>query len=391
MARCGCAKNCNCLVIAASNGGVTVAGAGTTSTPYAVAVLLDPDGTNAASLGPAGLMVTPPPTGPSHDGTGAHSTVVQNSDNFATASGDYAVCMGYACSANGVESVSIGTNCHANFDSSVAVGQNISVGGAGSVGIGDGAQPQNIQSVAVGETSFVEPAMGTAVGASSFIRNHDQSVALGRAAQCGRLSGTTLTTGPAVAVGASSVAVPRWGVACGYLARVLLDSDGGVAIGANSTVPANAPYGVAVGYAATASGDRAVAIGGDSATASGSHAVAVGQGSQATAPSAVAVGRAAQASVDGAVAVGQGALAAHLGATAVGDGSKTTADNQVMLGHRGVGGVVAHVVQSAPASVNSAELPSGSLTFSLNESTNQLVVTVKYSTGTVKTGTLALV
>lgn len=88
---------------------------------------------------------------------------------------------------------------------------------------------------------------------------------------------------------------------------------------------------VAIGNAATATGDSGVAIG--PWTNSAENCVAIGDGATASSPnSSIAVGDGATVSGTLGIAIGAKSKAPHSQSVALGNHSKTTADNQIMVG-----------------------------------------------------------
>ena len=93
------------------------------------------------------------------------------------------------------------------------------------------------------------------------------------------------------------------------------------------------------------------------------------------------------------LALGVSAVAGHEEATALGTTAQTTNINQIQLGRGAVSGLEAtRAIIGAPNSaIADADLVAGQISFYLDEGGNTLTVKAKYSSGTVKTGTVALV
>ena len=176
-----------------------------------------------------------------------------------------------------------------------------------------------------------------------------------------------------------------------------LDSTVVAGLGGLDAALASGTDATAGGARANAEGSTSVALGWEAHTlAAAAQGVAIGQGATAEASADIAIGGGGcDASGGASLAIGVSAAALHEQATAVGASARTTNTNQVQLGTgsaSGLAGVAARVVMGAPNSaIADADLANGQISFYLDEGGNTLTVKVKYSTGTVKTGTVALV
>lgn len=157
--------------------------------------------------------------------------------------------------------------------------------------------------------------------------------------------------------------------------------DSSIAIGAAAAATENGA--IAIGAAAAGAGD--IAIG--SAATSDRSGIAIGTNADATGAGdglAIAIGLDAQAIAVKAVALGWGATAGHNNAVAIGDGVDTTNSDQFNIGAK-------RLIAGCPTvAAAGSELINSQVSFSVDQTGNNLTVTVKYSTGVVKTGSVAL-
>lgn len=314
----------------ASMGAGFVVGAGLLAAPFAAhATMYGPDQATCVSapsgqVGPDGIA-RPVPNA-ARDGTGMWSNVIgcgANGGNFlgvqvlgpyAIAAGDGATSLGYASSA-GQRGTAIGMQAAASGTGSTALGQWTRATGLGSVAIGGngssntaaaGAQATSNDAVAIAGQSLASGAESIAIGVRSSAVNGGD-IAIGADSMA---DGTTKNLA-AVAVGRGSRAIGEDALSLGNSARA--EADYAAAIG--NYAYASARNATAVGNSAAASGGAATAVGNFS-VASGLNAVAIGAGGE---PGSY-VG--AQASGDGAVALGgnrvKGAASAAQDGIAVG-------------------------------------------------------------------------
>lgn len=192
----------------------------------------------------------------------------------------------------------------------------------------------------------------------------------------------------AVSIGEGSEATGKAGVAIGGKADTgtgaAADGDYSVAIGSDAVVVND--YSTVVG-AQVRSGDSgtdgtgSVLIGTYVIGQTASHRFAIGIGGHLGA----GVGTLVEA--DRAIAVGYEARGSHADAAALGTSAQTTNSHQIQLGT-----AADRTIMGAPNSaIADADLTNGQISFYLDETGNTLTVKAKYSTGAVKTGTIALV
>lgn len=150
-------------------------------------------------------------------------------------------------------------------------------------------------------------------------------------------------------------------------ARVVVHTHDGT--GADSTAVA----GASVTTTPTAAGAATIAIG-NAADAGYAESIAIGEGALVDAGGTDPIG---------AIAFGSGAVADEENAVALGKDTSTTAADQVNLGTKAL-------FAGVPASTSPVYLINSQFTVYLNEAGNALTFVVKYSGGTVKSGTVAL-
>lgn len=181
----------------------------------------------------------------------------------------------------------------------------------------------------------------------------------------------------AVAVGPAVFADGLRCVAVGYGATATGDDSAAVSAGATAT----ADHSTAVGNNAEATQTSAIAVGYGS-DANGINSIAIGLNASAT-TSAIAIGQAAEATQSGGIAIGT-VSAIHNDSIAIGNSIITTGTQQINLG---VARPFLGCANSAPAD---ALLADGQCSIWVDQTANQLTFKVKYSTGVVKSGTVAL-
>jgi len=343
--------------------------------------------------GPAGPQGIPGPQGApgtggaSVDGTGTGSIAIANTGDTATASFAETIAIGrnaQATTAQGAIAIGAATNTTAS-PRATAQGA-IAIGPSGSVGV-NGTRATGANSIAIGSGSNSN-------------------------------AGASAAGSQAVAIGILSNVVGDVGVAIGSGTSVGAGATNGIAIGNSPSIAASAINSLAIGTVASATTSESVAIGSRARVLTGTQGIAIGGGQNNTAgptassQGAIAIGGAAASGVNGAkaggicstaigsgtsstagassaghysVAIGSTASAPHAYSVALGSGSTTTDASQVNIGRMRM---FAGAPTSAPADAN---LITSQWSAWVNEAGNTLSFKVKYSDGTVKNGTVALV
>ena len=198
------------------------------------------------------------------------------------------------------------------------------------------------------------PGQGSFAGGEGAVANGKSAVAIGGQ---GDLSSAADAEGDYItAVGGGATGVDNAQVVVGAAARggfaSMVDNSAQTILGTGALGGNNAKYGIA--------------IGGENLPASGTQ-------TQVNAVEGIAIGHSAHADHAQAVVIGVGAI--------------STNTHQIQLGT-----AAERTIMGAPNSaIADADLANGQISFYLDQAGNTLTVKVKYSTGTVKTGTVALV
>ena len=299
--------------------------------------------------------------------------VAKNRELGAVATGEYAVAIGIDAVAGGAQSLAFGYASSTYVDDAIALGARsqgtqtgtVSFGADGTtdangdgvvdsgdvinrrlVNVADGVDESDaatvgqVNAVAAGFTAIRDTAdcalAATATNAANIAAN---------SAELSQFASASLE-GEASASGDYALAIGGDGVFGDDGLGAQATGFGALAIGADANAATQRSF--AIGYGAQALGGQAFALG-TRALASNTHAMAMGSDASANAFRAVAVGDSAVASGSGSTALGQGAKAAHVGSTAIGQNAATTADNQIMLGTQGTAVVVADMASSTDA------------------------------------------
>ncbi|CAM0121821.1 Autotransporter [Stenotrophomonas geniculata] len=235
---------------------------------------------------------------------GAGSVV--NGDNTAAfgvgarINGQNSAAFGFKASTYAVDSVAVGYNARTSADGghNVAVGANAYAAYIGATALGNKAEARAQNAIALGSGSSSRGVDALALGANSST-SASGSMAVGAKASASRTN--------AIALGLSSVAQQENAVALG--ASTIANGVGGVALGAKAMVDTGAGTGgVAIG-----GGARAGSLGYTGAIAIGGESRALTDG--------VALGYAASASAQGAVALGVRSVATEANTVSVGSAS----------------------------------------------------------------------
>ncbi len=225
--------------------------------------------------------------------------------------------------------IAIGTGATATGTNSTAIGNAADAAGGYSNALGFQASSAGSNAVAMGTLASADGSSAVALGNRARTEGGDNGVAIGNAALAYNNDGLALGNNARSGVNAAGERVAA--------------SNGGVALGTGSR---SGNGGVASGLRASATGDRAVAIGNDAkadvihatalgyqAAATGNQATALGRGSVASARFATSVGNLSEATAESSAALGDRALANHTGSVALGSSSTTSGSNQVSVGN----------------------------------------------------------
>ncbi|MBH1835988.1 YadA-like family protein [Stenotrophomonas maltophilia] len=225
--------------------------------------------------------------------------------------------------------IAIGTGATATGTNSTAIGNAADASGGYSNALGFQASSAGSNAVAMGTLASADGSSAVALGNRARTEGGDNGVAIGNAALAYNNDGLALGNNARSGVNAAGERVAA--------------SNGGVALGTGSR---SGNGGVASGLRASATGDRAVAIGNDAkadvihatalgyqAAATGNQATALGRGSVASARFATSVGNLSEATAESSAALGDRALANHTGSVALGSSSTTSCSNQVSVGN----------------------------------------------------------
>lgn len=201
------------------------------------------------------------------------------------------------------------------------------------------------------------PGQGAFAGGEGAIANGKASVAIGGKAD---LSSAPDAEGDYITVvGGGAIGVDNAQVVIGAAARGSFES--GSDNSAQTVLGTGALAGVLGGAA-----HHAIAIGGENLPASGTQT---------------------QANRVESIAIGHSAHSDHAQAVVLGANAVSTNSHQIQLGT-----AAERTIMGVPNSaIASADLTNGQISFYLDETGNTLTVKAKYSTGAVKTGTVALV
>ena len=245
-------------------------------------------------------------------GTVASGTYATAFGERTEASGESATAFGSDSTASGKDSLAFGTGSTASGDNSMA-GLGGTASTANSIALGKDTKANNAQqavSVAIGENAEASGARSLAIGFGVKGKVTEDGVEKDDTT----LTQTTASGESAVSIGTDTQAVGQHSIAMGSHTEATKDSSlaigydthateaSAVAIGSGTKV--NRGYGVAIGLSALAGIDESDPASQGATTYDGSQTVAVGYYARATATNAAALGAAASANVNGAVALG---------------------------------------------------------------------------------------
>ncbi|MFM1912360.1 MAG: hypothetical protein RIR51_198 [Bacteroidota bacterium] len=236
-----------------------------------------------------------------------NNTIAIGSNSNASANGN-TIAIGNGAVSGGASAISIGQSSNAYQNYGTAVGYLAKAGVSGSTGI---------SATALGHTATATGNNSTALGNAANASNAS-STAVGQSAQGTGLYSTALGFGAnasnesAIAIGNSAQASALYSISMGLSS--VASTQGSIAIGTSANA-SSSNRAIAIGYYASATGERATAVGGGSqsgasssppypAIASGQFSAAFGTGSEATGASSVAIGNGATASQANAIVLG---------------------------------------------------------------------------------------
>ncbi len=223
-----------------------------------------------------------------------------------------ALAVGSRAKANGRLTVALGIGAEANSDAAVAIGGSAAANATHSVALGVGSIADRANTVSVGRSDAQRQITNVKAGTAGTDAVNVQQLNAAVKAAAGTGSryvkvndGTGAIAGDAVATGTGSIAVGPASNAGGDFATAI-----GQKAGADEGS-------AAIGYQATASGTRSVAMGFGAHTNANANSVALGSFASGEGTGAVAVGAAARAAQDG-IATGHAAVSAATDGIAVG-------------------------------------------------------------------------
>ncbi|WP_287065394.1 YadA-like family protein [Megasphaera sp.] len=245
-------------------------------------------------------------------GTVASGTYATAFGEGTAASGESATAFGSDSVASGKDSLAFGTGSTASGDNSMA-GLGGTASTANSIALGKDTKANNADgtvSVAIGENAEASGARSLAIGFGVKGKVTEGGVEKDDT----NLTQTTASGESAVSIGTDTKAAGQHSIAFGSHTEATKDSSlaigydthateaSAVAIGSGTKV--NRGYGVAIGLSALAGIDESDPASAGASTYDGAQTVALGYYARATATNAAALGAAASANVNGAVALG---------------------------------------------------------------------------------------
>ncbi|MBN1793297.1 hypothetical protein JW826_06455 [Candidatus Woesearchaeota archaeon] len=254
--------------------------------------------------------------------------------NSASATGAYATAIGYQAKALGQDSIALTRSTVASGSDSVAIGRSANATGNYGIAIGQGSKAETTSVIAIGVGSSSNATYsiaiglnakvdkggvdrGIAIGDSSY--SYAESVAIGYDAESNRYSTAIGMNSKASGVGATVIS--------GYASTA--EGDNAIAIGLYTN--ASGDYGIAIGRSSIAASTYATAIG-YLANVSNADSIAVGRSSTTTsAQNAIAIGTASQVSTNNGIAIGSNSISSNSG-IAMGFNSAATASASLALG-----------------------------------------------------------
>jgi hypothetical protein len=238
-----------------------------------------------------------------------------------SATGDYAIAVGFNTNASGRMSTAMGAEAIASGDQTISLGTITNASGFGSTALGFDTTSSGMISTAMGYSTEASGRSSTAMGELTVASGYWStaygygSVASGNYSTAGGY-GNTASGESSTAMGYMTTANGNYTTAMGYQSTA--NADLSTAIGCWTT--ASGTYSTAIGRG-TASGVSSIAMGG---TASGWYSISMGYGTTASGTASTAMGQMTTASGLRSTAMGIGSTASGEASTAMGESTNAS-------------------------------------------------------------------